>query len=150
MRVSLESVRPVPEGDPGVDARTRSGGNGEHASKARPKRSRSRCVGIRLDEKEFEQLQQICRKTGLGKTEVIVSMIQKNRLEERPQRDLRDLLRTMDRIESSFRLASLGIDRIDCLDTDENLQALMDRLLGIEDSMQAVRSELENWRDPCP
>ena len=150
MRGNFETVRPDPAGDPGTDVRMCSGKDGKNAEKTKPKRSRNHCVGIRLDEKELEQLQQICRKTGLGKTEVIVSMIQKNRLEERPERDLRNLLRAMDRIESSFRLAALGIDRIDCLDSDENLQSLMDRLLDIEDSMQAVRSELENWRDPCP
>jgi len=95
-------------------------------------RTRNIHVGTRLNNAEYEALKTLCKRTGLGSTRLLQKLITGTEIREKPTPELRDLQRSVDRIEVSSDKEKTDVNVISTLTSVGELVAAIrfERMTG--------------------
>lgn len=102
-------------------------------------RNRNYEVHVYLNEEEFRMLDRLSHKTGLNFSTIVRKMISGATLIERPNRDYRELVRSIDRIGNNYNQLVHRANMTNNL-TQEDMQQ-SDLLL------RSIRNEIESWKE---
>lgn len=101
----------------------------------RPKRTREHNIAVKLNDTEYDKLLLICRQSGLNISDLIRSMILGSPIRERPPRDLRSLLRAMERIENTLFMILRNVNEKNSV-TDEEIGQAFNMLYEIYETFK--------------
>ena len=101
-------------------------------------RTRTIHVGTRLNEAEHKKLMDLCDSTGLGTTRLLRKLIIDQELPTGPSRDLRAVLRAIDRVGNNMNQLAHRANTIGLID-----QAEWDRVKALH---RQLREEVSRWR----
>ncbi len=101
-------------------------------------RTRNIHVGTRLNEAEHKKLMDLCDSTGLGTTRLLRKLIVDQELPTGPSRDLRAVLRAIDRVGNNMNQLAHRANIIGLVDKAE-----WDRAKALQ---RELREEVAKWR----
>ena len=101
-------------------------------------RTRNIHVGTRLNEAEHKKLMALCDSTGLGTTRLLRKLIVDQELPTGPSRDLRAVLRAIDRVGNNMNQLAHRANIIGLVDKAE-----WDRAKALQ---RELREEVAQWR----
>lgn len=96
-------------------------------------------IQVYLSDEEFSMLDMLSHRTGLSFSALVRKMITGATLIERPDRDYRDLARSIDRIGNNYNQLVHRVNMTGKL-SKEDLQES-------EILLRSIRSEIESWRE---
>ena len=101
-------------------------------------RTRNIHVGTRLNEAEHKKLQELCKQTGLDSTRLLRKLIVDQELPTGPSRDLRAVLRAIDRVGNNLNQLAHRANTIGLIDKKEWEQ--------VKALHRQLREEVSRWR----
>ena len=101
-------------------------------------RTRNIHVGTRLNEAEHKKLMDLCDSTGLGTTRLLRKLIVDQELPTGPSRDLRAVLRAIDRVGNNMNQLAHRANAVGLIDRAE-----WDRVKALH---RELREQVERWR----
>ena len=101
-------------------------------------RTRNIHVGTRLNEAEHKKLTELCQRTGLGTTRLLRKLIVDQELPTGPSRDLRAVLRAIDRVGNNMNQLAHRANAVGLIDRAE-----WDRVKALH---RELREQVERWR----
>lgn len=101
-------------------------------------RTRNIHVGTRLNLAEYEALKTLCNRTGLGSTRLLRKLITGTEIREKPTPELRELIRSVDRIGNNLNQIAHRANAAGFLKKSE--------WDGAAALIASLREEIETWR----
>ncbi len=101
-------------------------------------RTRNIHVGTRLNHAEYEALKTLCKRTGLGSTLLLRKLITGTEIREKPTPELRELIRSVDRIGNNLNQIAHRANAAGLLKKSE--------WDGAAALIASLREEIETWR----